>query len=214
MVLAPLAALPLGGLVALICLAGGRLGLHPLAVAVTAIALLALGSRALHWDGLSDTADGLTASYDAERSLAVMKSGTSGPAGVVATVAIFGLQVAGLASLLLTDGGWLTAGVLVCLSRCALVLLCSRGVPGARSDGLGATFVGTVPRSVAVATWALALLLAWLVGGIAALVGVVCAAAVVLLLIRRVVTRFGGVTGDVFGAAIEIALATMLLTVS
>ena len=95
-----------------------------------------------------------------------------------------------------------------------LVLVCSRGVPGARSDGLGSAFVGTVPRTLAVGSWGLAILVAWLVGGTAASVGVVCAAAVVLLLVRRTITRFGGVTGDVFGAAIEIALATMLLAVS
>ena len=35
---------------------------------------------------------------------------------------------------------------------------------------------------------------------------------VVWLLVRRTTSRFGGVTGDVMGAAIELALATTLLT--
>ena len=46
------------------------------------------------------------------------------------------------------------------------------------------------------------------------LVAVALAAVVVSLLVRRCVRRFGGVTGDVFGAAIELALATMLVALS
>ena len=36
----------------------------------------------------------------------------------------------------------------------------------------------------------------------------------VLLLVRRCVRRFGGVTGDVMGAAVEIAFTIMLIGVS
>ncbi len=59
----------------------------------------------------------------------------------------------------------------------------------------------------AVADWAF---LDWWRG----LVAVALAALVVALLVRRCVRRFGGVTGDVFGAAIELSLATMLLALS
>ena len=45
-------------------------------------------------------------------------------------------------------------------------------------------------------------------------VAVALAALVVAVLVRRCVRRFGGVTGDVFGAAIELSLATMLLALS
>ena len=81
MVLAPLAVLPLAAVVGLVVWAGHRSEVSALGVGVTAVAFLALGSRALHLDGLADTADGLTASYDRERSLAVMRSGAAGPAG-------------------------------------------------------------------------------------------------------------------------------------
>lgn len=197
LLLAPIAVLPLGALVTAVLLLGDLAGLPPLAVAFVAVGALAAGSRALHWDGLSDVADGLTASYDAERSLAVMKSGTSGPAGVVATVVVLGTQAAALAALGTSTRGALLAGALVCLSRCALWIVCCSVVPPARADGLGASFARTVPLPVAVVGG----LLLSAVGGLA-----------VALLVRRTVRRFGGVTGDVFGAAIEIALAVTLLT--
>jgi adenosylcobinamide-GDP ribazoletransferase len=196
MLLAPLAVLPLGVLVAAIVGAGGAVELPPLAVAFVAIGALAAGSRALHWDGLSDTADGLTASYDPARSLEVMKSGTSGPAGVVATVVVLGVQVAALSAYVGPATDALLAGALVCLSRCALWIVCCTRVPAARPDGLGVTYTRTVPVPVAVVGG----LLLSVVGGL-----------VVLLLVRRTTRRFGGVTGDVFGAAIELALATTLL---
>jgi adenosylcobinamide-GDP ribazoletransferase len=196
MVLAPLAVLPLGVLVGLVVGLGGLVPLPHLGVAAVAVGLLATGSRALHWDGLSDVADGLTASYDRERSLAVMKSGTSGPAGTVAVVVVLVVQVAALAAYVGTWRGALVAGLLVCLSRCALWIVCCTRVPPARTDGLGHVHTRTVPLPVAV----LGGLLLSVVGGL-----------VVLLLVRRTTARFGGVTGDVMGAAIELALATTLL---
>lgn len=192
--LAPLAVLPLGVLVVLVLGAGQALELPPLATGFLAVGALAAGSRALHWDGLSDTVDGLTASYDAQRSLEVMKSGTSGPAGVLGTVVVAGVQATAFAAL---ADDLLVAGLLVCLSRCALWIVCCTRVPAARRDGLGVGFTGTVPVPVAV----LGGLLLSVTGGL-----------VVAMLVHRTVRRFGGVTGDVMGAAVELALATTLLT--
>jgi adenosylcobinamide-GDP ribazoletransferase len=199
MLLAPLAVVPLGALVALVLAAGGLVDLPPLAVGLVAVGALAAGSRALHWDGLSDIADGLTASYDRERSLAVMKSGTAGPAGVVAVVVVLGVQAAALSAYVDDWRDALLAGALVCLSRCALWIVCAAPVPSARPDGLGVAFTSTVPTPVAV------------VGGV--LLGVVPALVVVAVVVRCT-RRFGGVTGDVMGASIEIALATLLLGLS
>lgn len=219
MVLAPLAVLPLGLAVAGVVLAGHWLGLPPLVTALLAIAAAILGNRAFHLDGLSDTVDGLAASYDRERSLEVMKSGTSGPAGVVAVVLVLGLQVAGLASLV-SPAGAVLAGVAVCAARAALVVCCARGVPAARADGLGSTYTRTVPRPVALLVWlvvglALALAGAW--AGLPWWRGALAAAAalvVVVVVIVRTTRRFGGVTGDVFGASIEVSLAALLVSLS
>ena len=216
--LAPFALLPLGLGVVLVGVVGSALGLPPLVLGFLAVGLLALGTRVFHWDGLSDTADGLTASYDRERSLQVMKSGTSGPAGVMATVVVAGLQVAGFAALLPSYEGALVAGLVVCLSRLALTLTCRRGVPAARRDGLGQPMAEVVALDMALLGWlaaAAALTALTVVLGFEwwrAPLALALMALVVLALVRRTRQRFGGVTGDVFGAAIELSLATLLIS--
>ena len=64
MALAPLAALPLAGAVTLVALAGHALDLPVLVAALLALGAVILGNRAFHLDGLSDTVDGMAASYD------------------------------------------------------------------------------------------------------------------------------------------------------
>lgn len=227
MVLAPLAALPLGLAVALIAYAGSRLDLPPLVLAVLAVGAVVLGNRAFHIDGLADTVDGFAASYDRERALAVMKTGTSGPAGVVAIVLVVGLQVVGLASILSGPrmsrhelAAAVLTGLAVCASRAALALCCAHGVPSARPGGLGDTYTQTVPLPVAAALWGVAAVLLGLVAPSAGLdwwrgpLAVVLAAAVVVVLVARATKRLGGVTGDVFGAAVELALATLMVALS
>jgi len=211
LVLAPLAVLPLAAVVGAIVWAGGETTVPPLAVAVVALAALTLGSRALHLDGLSDVADGLTASYDRERSLAVMKGGTAGPAGVAAVVLVLGAQAAALATFVGDVRSAVVAGSAVCASRAALWITCASPVPPARPDGLGSTFTRRVPGWWTLLGWAGLAGSATLVHPWRGPLAVGLAALVVLLLVMRAVRRFGGVTGDVFGAAIELALATLLL---
>lgn len=216
MVLAPIAVLPLGAAVGLLALTG----LPDLIKGLLAVGILALGTRAFHLDGLSDTVDGLGASYDRERSLAVMKTGTAGPAGVVALIVVIGLQAAGFAYVLHGWRGGLLAGIAVLVARVALVSCCTRGVPSARPGGLGDTYTQTVPAVVTVLEWTAAAValscaghlagLEWWRGALAALV----AFATVVALILHVRTRLGGVTGDVFGAAIELALAGLLVVLA
>lgn len=218
--LSPVAVLPLGIGVALVGVLGSLLGLPPLASAFAAVGLLALGTRVMHVDGLSDTVDGLTASYDRERSLQVMKSGTSGPAGVMASVIVAGMQAAALAALFASWQGAVLGGVAVLASRAALALTCRRGVLPARRDGLGHPLAGVVPTPATVVLWLV--LAAALVGAgtLAALpvwqplVAVTLAAATVLVLVRHTTRRLGGVTGDVYGAGVELALTALLVVLS
>jgi adenosylcobinamide-GDP ribazoletransferase len=216
MVLAPLAVLPLGLGAALLVLLGDRLDLPPLATAYVVLLALALGTRALHWDGLADTADGLTASYSPERSLEVMRTGPVGPAGVVAVVLVTGLQAAGLSAVLRHDHAWWVAGLLVCASRASLAVACVRGVPAARADGLGATHVGSVPVVAAVALLVVVGVVLGVTGDalgspVPLAVGLLVMVAAVLVVALRCVRRLGGITGDVLGAVVELSFAVLVL---
>lgn len=217
MLLAPVAALPL----ALVPLAArglvAAIGMPHLLAAALTVAGLALASRGLHLDGLADTADGLAASYDRERALAVMRRGDVGPAGAATIGLVLLVQTAALSTLLATWAGATLAVVAVVGSRHTLAWLCGPSFPAARPEGLGATVAGSVP--VWLAGYALAGLLA--LGGLgfvqaagrppwsawAVLAAALAAALAVGVRARR---RLGGVTGDVLGAGVELGLAAAL----
>jgi adenosylcobinamide-GDP ribazoletransferase len=217
MIIAPLAVLPLAAAVALVGWLARIAGLPSLAVGLLVVGGLALGSRALHLDGLADTIDGLGSGWTAERSLMVMRRGDVGPMGVVALIIVLGLQAAAVGDLVHGVAGAVLVGVTVCCSRAALCLICLRGVPAARGDGLGVAVAGSVPRWAAVGCWLAVLLImtaaaAWSRHSpISGVLATAAAASAVGVIVYRCVRRLGGVTGDVMGAGIEIAFTTMIV---
>jgi adenosylcobinamide-GDP ribazoletransferase len=217
MLLAPLAVLPLAVLAAGLSWLAEALGWPETVVGLVTVAGLALGTRALHLDGLADTVDGLGSGWDRERALEVMRRGDVGPMGVVALVLVTGVQAVSLGAFVT---GWRSAvvvAVLVCCSRAVLSVVCLQGVRAARSGGLGAAVAGSVPVPWAVVTWVLVgLVLAgvWpllgagsLDGVLVGLVGLAAGSA----LLAWCVHRLGGVTGDVMGACVEVTLTVLLL---
>lgn len=216
MLLAPATAVPAG--IAWVAI-GALVWLGVPALLGAALALLGttLMSRAMHLDGLADTADALTSGYDRDRALDIMKRGNTGPAGAAAIVLTLLVQAAALGSLFATTWGTLMAVTALVASRLAPAVACRRGVPAARPSGLGAAVAGTVSgRLVLVSVVVLAsvgtLAAAWLSSWpYAAGLVVVAAAAGAWGLCRHAARRLGGVTGDVIGAAIEVALATALV---
>ena len=69
MALAPIAALPLGLLVAAVGRLGQAAAMPTSITATLSVGALALATRAMHLDGLADTADGIGAGWDRERAL-------------------------------------------------------------------------------------------------------------------------------------------------
>jgi adenosylcobinamide-GDP ribazoletransferase len=215
MAFAPLVVLPIAAAAAGVVWAGEAGEAPPLLTATLAVAVLALGSGGLHLDGLADTADGLAVQGDRARRLEVMRRGDVGPAGAVTLLLVLLVQVSALSGLL-TDRDAGAAAATVCLavvaSRATLALACARGVHPARPDGLGSTVAGTVPPALAVLVLAAVALAAGLVDqwrGVAGVAVAVVAAVAVLVVARR---RIGGVTGDVLGACVEVALAGYLVS--
>ncbi|MEU9100919.1 adenosylcobinamide-GDP ribazoletransferase [Streptomyces sp. NPDC048361] len=224
MTLAPLAGLAVGLCAAAAGAGFWLLGAGATLAAVAATAAPALLTRGLHLDGLADVADGLGSAKPADDALRIMKRSDIGPFGVVTLLFCLLAQVAALAHLFEQDG-WArgTSAVVVAAlaARTALTLASRRGVPAARPDGLGAVVAGTVPagRALAVATLVTAAGAAagWPVGPWAALHGALAVAAGLVAaqaLLHRCVRRFGGVTGDVFGAVAEGAATVTLVALA
>jgi adenosylcobinamide-GDP ribazoletransferase len=214
MTLAPLAVLPLAGAVGLLVWAGDRLAAPPLLTGLLAVGLLALGSGGLHLDGLADTADGLTVPGDTTRRLAVMRTGDVGPVGAATLLLVLSVQAVAVAGSLERYGAAaaaLTTGLAVVVSRGCLVLACARGVPAARGDGLGSAVAGSVPPVAVVLVLGALTVTALLLDGGRGVAGVVAAATVAGVVLIRAARRLGGVTGDVLGAVVELALAGYLV---
>jgi adenosylcobinamide-GDP ribazoletransferase len=207
---APVVGLALGGVAAGVVAGCQRGHTGSLLAAVLAIAVLAALTRALHLDGLADTADGLGSRQPADRALAVMARSDIGPFGVVTLVLTLLIQVSALARAEQIGRGPLAVLVAAVAARLAITIACRRGVPAARPDGLGALFAGTVRPAAAAALTVAALGAAVAIGWIYA-VAVAAGLACSVLLTALATRRFGGITGDVLGAAAEIATAACLI---
>lgn len=220
MLLAPLAVLPLAAVAALIgWLAGPTAWPAPLP-GLLLVAALALGTRALHLDGLADTVDGLGSGRDRERALDIMRRGDIGPMGVIAVVLVVGVQSVAASALLDSISGAVLLMVAIAASRSSLLIGCRVGVPAARTGGLGSAVAGSVsmPLGIGVGGIAAAILVGavigsgrpWWTGAIA----VIAAALVAFALVRLAIRRLGGITGDVLGATVELTFTVLLLGVT
>jgi adenosylcobinamide-GDP ribazoletransferase len=186
--------------------------------AVASIGLVAYLTRALHLDGLADTADALGSGKPADVALSIARRGDVGPFGVVTILVTLLIQIAALAVLTEAGAGAIALVMAVATGRLAATLACTSGIPAARPEGLGALVAGTVPRWASTA-WTLAAIAAATGVGLVLIPGapwmlpvaIVVGLVVALLLVRRSVRRLGGVTGDVMGAAVEIATTAALL---
>jgi adenosylcobinamide-GDP ribazoletransferase len=219
MSLAPFVGLALGAALGVAGIGLRFVGSPSLLAAVLMITLGVAATRGLHVDGLADTADALGCYGDPQRALAVMKRPEVGAFGVAAIILGLLVQATGAAAVLGRPWPAALAGVAAATGagRAAVGWACRRGVPAARPDGLGALVAGTVGWPVALAGSAVVAAVAvaavpgrpWQ-GPLAVAAGLGAAA----LLTRHTGRRFGGITGDVLGAAVETATATAYLVLA
>lgn len=196
------------------------LRLPVLLAAALAVAADVWLTGALHLDGLADSADGL-AGRDREHTLAIMKDHAVGVYGTTALGLDLLLKTAAVAGLLAV-GIDVTVPVVVAayaLSRSAPLPLAAL-LDYARADGTGRAVIEglRVPRAVvgitlglgitAATAWTAGGTIAWWAAAAMILAAAGCTSSVAISAHRRL----GGVTGDVLGAATEIALVFALVT--
>jgi adenosylcobinamide-GDP ribazoletransferase len=180
------------------------------ALVVTALALL---TRGLHLDGAADLADGLGSGRPAEQALAIMRRPEVGAFGAVAVGCTLLLQVGGLSAVLAASSrpeglfavvlaaatGRVAAlsavGAAITPGSALAALVAGGGSAPVRWGAVGgllaaAAVGGVLLDGVATAVWSVG----------AVLTGLLTAAA----LRRHAVRRLGGVSGDVFGALVEL----------
>jgi len=177
--------------------------------AVCVTALLAALTGGLHLDGVGDVFDGLSGGHgDRERTLAIMRDSRIGAHGVVAIVLLLLAKVFVVIAAL-RSGTWATILMFPAVGRWSatpLIVL----FPYAHREGLGRRFHDHA--SGADVAWATAMTVALILGcGARVLVPAVLACLSALALGVWLHRRLGGLTGDVYGAAIEIAEVVFLI---
>lgn len=173
---------------------------------------LATVTGALHLDGLADSADGLFGGRDREQRLAIMSDSRNGAFGFVAIAAVLVLKWAALVPL----DGWLRGGALLlvpALARWAVLPAAALFTP-ARRDGMAFQLQnatrwtqGTIGSAIAVG---LCLAVFWPTG-VALLLPTV---AVALVVGAYATSRIGGLTGDTFGATVELSEVALLFIIA
>jgi adenosylcobinamide-GDP ribazoletransferase len=200
---------------------GGGLGLCALAwhwllvqgwssslIGVWLVAFAALATGGLHLDGVADVFDAAGGGRGSRaRMLEIMRDPRIGAHGASALALCLLAKVLGSAEIV-AEGPISALVVAPVWARFGAVCLI-KSFPYARPEGLGRSFHDHAQaRHVGLAGLAAALVLLW--AGAELIVPALCALAVSYLLGLWAQHRIGGLTGDVYGAAIELAELSVL----
>lgn len=204
----PLVGLLLGGLLS--GLATALAGAPAYLLAGILLTAWVLATGALHLDGLADCADAWVGGHgERERSLRIMKDPAAGPVAVSLLVLILLLKWAALTALLeQQEPTPLWTAPLLGRTAILLLMLTADYVSPA---GLAASWLANADFRAMRWSIGAALLLAL---GLAGWPPLLAACGVLWWLRRAALARLGGVTGDVYGAAVELVETAVLLAVA
>ncbi|MCX5514659.1 adenosylcobinamide-GDP ribazoletransferase [Kaistia algarum] len=215
----PLVGALVGAVGGIVLLLASALHLPPLAAALLAVVATIALTGALHEDGLADTFDGLAGGRTIERRLEIMRDSRIGTYGALALVLSVGLRVALLAAYL-PASPWQGALALVAteaIGRTAIVWLWSNEPP-ARPDGLAATLGAPDQEAMGAALVigaGIGMIAGSLTAGVfAALISLAAAALATVVTADWSRRRIGGRTGDILGAAEQLAALASLLALA
>jgi adenosylcobinamide-GDP ribazoletransferase len=207
---APIAGAVIGACGAIALWLARALGLPPLVAAALALSALVLAAGGLHEDGLADVADGFGGGATRERKLEIMRDSRLGAYGGAALILSLLLRAAALAAL---SGESVTKSAAALLLAGAISRACSLApialLDPARPDGAGSSVgrldAGAFWRGVLTA-FVIAVILGLAFLGLGrALLAFVLAWAAALTMVAVAQKQIGGQTGDVAGAAQQLA---------
>ena len=164
----------------------------------------------LHLDGLADCSDAWAGGLaNKERSLAIMKDPAAGPIAVIILILLLLLKWTALQSILLQQQEILPLLLAPFLGRLSILLL-MLSTPYIRENGLGSMMQQYLPKRAAKFIIGCSLLFVGLINFYTLLSVLVLVALIRYLALQRL----QGVTGDVYGASVEMVEAMVLISLA
>jgi len=167
----------------------------------------ALITGGLHLDGWMDTFDALGSRKGRAEMLTIMKDSRIGAMGGMAAVLLLGFKW----SLLVESGAAPALVLLAPVVGRSVALITTQGFTHIREGGLGRTFTQPLPLARWLFVLASVLLPFALLGPAHFLVAAIGAAALAMLWAGSLCHKFGGLSGDNYGALNELAEVLFLL---
>lgn len=204
---------PIAGLLVGLASGGVFIGaseILPVSIATAlAIAASVILTGALHIDGLGDTADGLFGGKTRERKLEILSDPRVGAFGVTAIVLVLLAKSAAISELDPVNHWSLL--VVAAVSSRGVASLAVVMFPYAKAEGIGSGYSGPARWVLPVAVLS-TLALVVVFGGAKSLIAVAVAAIVGTVIALYSLRSIRGLTGDVYGAIIELSELAALLT--
>jgi adenosylcobinamide-GDP ribazoletransferase len=207
------ACFPIVGLALGIALAGldwvCGVAFPPMVSTALVLAVWVLASGAMHLDGFLDTCDGLFGGATPEDRLRIMRDERVGAFAVIGGVLLMLLKFSALTSITLTFRvpALLLAPIFGRWAMSLAIVAC----PYAREEGLGRMMKDNAGWwHVGIATGVAIMVTVFFAGGFG-LAAWFATAVVSIALVRFVLTRLPGLTGDVYGALCEVVETLILL---
>jgi adenosylcobinamide-GDP ribazoletransferase len=174
------------------------------------VSLVAI-SGALHLDGLVDTCDGLAGGKTVEERWRVMDDSRAGAFGIIGVCCLLLVKYVALNNV---PASWLmqTLVLMPLLSRWAIVYALF-AYPYAKPSGLGKVFKQGASRLRFIVATLIALVAAVILAQLAGFVIMLAIWVIALAVATYLKGKFGGLTGDTYGAINEVAEVCILILV-
>ncbi len=199
----------IGLAVGLVCLALRSAGLPDLAAAALALGAGAILTGALHEDGLADVADGFGGGSDIAAKLEIMRDSRLGTYGALILLVGFAAKLSALSAI--PNSHVVTSLIAAHALGRGILPAMSMNMPYARKDGL-ARNAGRPDAATAAIALGIAFVIALLALSFANAFWAALACGLVAVFMSWLAMRqIGGQTGDVLGAAEQVAETVVLL---